>query len=48
MVQMVYRAELPLRTIAVNLSLTEEAVKKRIQRARALLGECLQRKGVLA
>jgi len=48
MVQMVYRAELPLRTIAVNLALTEEAVKKRIQRARALLGECLQRKGVLA
>ena len=48
MIQMVYRAELPLRTIAVNLALTEEAVKKRIQRARALLGECLQRKGVLA
>lgn len=45
---MVYRAELPMRTIAANLSLTEEAVKKRVQRARALLGECLQRKGVLA
>lgn len=47
-VHMVYTAQLPLRTIANNLALSEEAIKKRIQRARALLGDCMKRKGVLA
>lgn len=47
-VRLVYSAQLPLRTIASNLSMTEEAIKKRIQRARAMLGECLRHKGVLA
>ena len=47
-IQMAYRAELSLGTIARNLAITEESVKKRVQRARSILADCLQRKGVLA
>ena len=47
-IRMAYTADLPLRMIAQQFAITEESVKKRVQRARALLGDCLQRKGVLA
>ncbi len=46
--RLTYVGELSLRMIATHLAITEEAVKKRVQRARALLGDCLQRKGALA
>lgn len=47
-IRLTYTANLPLRAIATRLTVTEETIKKRVQRARALLGDCLQRKGVLA
>lgn len=34
--------------IAERLAITKDAVQKRLQRARALLAECLARKGILA
>lgn len=46
--RLVYQANLSLKHVAAQLSLNEEAVKKRVQRARALLGECLHQKGLLA
>jgi RNA polymerase sigma-70 factor (ECF subfamily) len=46
--RLTYVGELSLRLIAAQLAITEEAAKKRVQRARALLGECLHSKGVVA
>jgi DNA-directed RNA polymerase specialized sigma24 family protein len=39
---MVYTRGLSLKNLAAALDATEEAVKKRIQRARQLLAQCLQ------
>lgn len=47
-IRLVYRTGSPIRTVATTLVCNEESIKKRLQRARAMLGECLQRKGVLA
>ncbi len=47
-IRMVYRTDSPVRAVATTLHSNEESIKKRLQRARAMLGECLQRKGVLA
>ena len=43
-VQAVYRETRSLSQIAVLLGENEETVKKRLQRARALLAQCLTRK----
>ncbi|MAD78745.1 MAG: RNA polymerase factor sigma-70 [Planctomycetaceae bacterium] len=42
-----YREELDTERIALRTDLRRETVKKRLQRIRAGLAECLQRKGVL-
>lgn len=42
-----YREELDTERIALRTDLRRETVKKRLQRIRAVLAECLQRKGVL-
>ncbi|MSR69068.1 MAG: RNA polymerase sigma factor [Phycisphaerales bacterium] len=47
-IRMVYRTDVPIRAVAKTLENNEESIKKRLQRARTLLGECLQRKGVFA
>jgi RNA polymerase sigma-70 factor (ECF subfamily) len=47
-VHRVYRADRPLARIAEEVRASEETVKKRLQRARALLAECMNRKGALA
>jgi RNA polymerase sigma factor (sigma-70 family) len=44
-VQAAYRDSRPLAAIARDLEEQEEAVKKRLQRARALLADCLAAKG---
>jgi RNA polymerase sigma-70 factor (ECF subfamily) len=44
-VSLAYGRRMLLREIATALSATEEAVKKRVQRARVLLAECLQTGG---
>lgn len=43
-----YRLDAPLRTIAEQLSVAEETIKKRLQRARANLADCLQAHGAMA
>ncbi len=43
-----YLEECPAQTVARRLNVTLEAVKKRLQRGRTQLLECLQRKGFLA
>ncbi|MFO0783967.1 MAG: sigma-70 family RNA polymerase sigma factor [Phycisphaerales bacterium] len=47
-VQLAYRSEQPLAAIARQVQANEETVKKRLQRARALLADCMTRKGALA
>jgi DNA-directed RNA polymerase specialized sigma24 family protein len=47
-VDAVYRGGRPLEAVAQQLSSNLETVKKRLQRARAQIAECLQRKGMLA
>lgn len=47
-IRLVYRTDSSMRDVATTLKSNEESIKKRLQRARAMLGECLQRKGVLA
>jgi len=47
-VDAVYRGGRPLEAVAQQLSENVETVKKRLQRARAQIAECLQRKGMLA
>ncbi|MEO9589985.1 RNA polymerase sigma factor [Rhodopirellula bahusiensis] len=42
-----YLEGLPTRAVAEKLSVTVEACKKRLQRGRSLLAECLKKKGVL-
>jgi RNA polymerase sigma-70 factor len=44
----VYTQGMRLREAAAAATITEEAVKKRVQRGRQLLAECLRRAGVLA
>lgn len=43
-IELRYREELPAATVAERLELTLEALKKQLQRGRARLLECLQRK----
>lgn len=47
-VHRVYRSDRPLARIAQEVHVSEETVKKRLQRARAVLAECMNRKGALA
>ena len=44
-IEMVYARGLLLREIASSLGTAEETVKKRVQRARASLADCLNRMG---
>lgn len=44
--ELFYRDEFKTQDIALTLNATRETVKKRLQRARALLADCLQRKGL--
>ena len=46
-IDMRYMQKQPPRVIAELLSISGEALKKRLQRARAMLLECLQNKGVI-
>jgi RNA polymerase sigma-70 factor (ECF subfamily) len=43
-IDLVYARGLSLKNLSASLSASEEAVKKRIQRARALLAQCLDRR----
>lgn len=45
-IDLFYRDQSKTEEIAENVSITREAVKKRLQRARALLADCLRRKGL--
>ena len=45
-IELFYRNEYKTEEIAAQLDTTREAVKKRLQRARSLLAECLRRKGL--
>jgi len=47
-VHLAYRSEQPLARIAQQVNASEETVKKRLQRARAHLADCLSGKGALA
>jgi len=47
-VELAYAKSLLLSEIALAVTATEEAVKKRVQRARALLADCLERRGISA
>ncbi len=47
MLQLFYSEELTTERIADRVDLHRETVKKRLQRTRLLISECLQRKGVL-
>lgn len=47
-IRLAYESNWPLRMIATHMSLNEETVKKRVQRARGMLGDCLERNGVFA
>jgi RNA polymerase sigma-70 factor len=44
--ELYYRDDLKTEAIAQTVHVTREAVKKRLQRARALLADCLRRKGL--
>ncbi len=46
-IDLTYRGGLSVDRIAVQVSSTTEAVKKRLQRGRAMIAECLARKGLL-
>jgi DNA-directed RNA polymerase specialized sigma24 family protein len=46
-IEMHYRQSRTTEWIASQLATTKDAVQKRLQRARALLAECLERKAVL-
>ncbi|MCE9619668.1 MAG: RNA polymerase sigma factor [Planctomycetes bacterium] len=46
-IEMTYRGGLSIERIAEQVSSNTEAVKKRLQRARAMIAECLARKGLL-
>ncbi len=46
-IEMTYRGGLSVERIARQVSGSTEAVKKRLQRARAMIAECLARKGLL-
>lgn len=46
-IDLTYRGGLSVERIAVQVSSTTEAVKKRLQRGRAMIAECLARKGLL-
>lgn len=43
-----YFDDLPTQALAERLELTLEACKKRLQRGRAMLAECLKKKGILS
>ncbi len=45
-IDLFYREQKKTEEIAENVKATRESVKKRLQRARALLADCLRRKGV--
>lgn len=47
-VQLAYRQDMPLRDVAAAVGANEETIKKRLQRARASLAECLRQHGALA
>jgi RNA polymerase sigma-70 factor (ECF subfamily) len=47
-IDLVYRRGLSLKNLAASIGATEEAVKKRVQRARQLLAQCLQGAGEAA
>ncbi len=47
-VQLAYRQDIPMREVAAALGANEETIKKRLQRARASLAECLRAHGALA
>jgi RNA polymerase sigma-70 factor (ECF subfamily) len=47
-IEMTYRGGLSIEGIAQRVAGNAEAVKKRLQRARAMIAECLARKGMLA
>jgi RNA polymerase sigma-70 factor (ECF subfamily) len=47
-VDLVYRGGQPLERVADSLRENVETVKKRVQRARAMIAECLHRKGAFA
>ena len=47
-IDLVYRSGQPLERVADQVHESVETVKKRAQRARAMIAECLQRKGLLA
>lgn len=46
-IDLTYRGGMSIEKIAAQVSSNTEAVKKRLQRARALIAECLARKGLL-
>ncbi len=46
-IDLTYRGGLSVERIAEQVSSTNEAVKKRLQRGRAMIAECLARKGLL-
>ena len=46
-IDLTYRGGLSVERIAEQVSSTTEAVKKRLQRGRAMIAECLARKGLL-
>ncbi len=48
LIRLVYRTDVPLRSAALTLQSSEESITTRLQRARAMLAECLSNKGVLA
>lgn len=47
-IDLVYRGGQPLERVAETVHENLETVKKRVQRARAMIAECLHRKGALA
>ena len=47
-IDLVYRTGQPLEAVAALAQENVETLKKRVQRARAMVAECLQRKGLLA
>lgn len=47
-IELVYRRGLRMRRVAGRLGASEEAVKKRVQRGRSLLADCLRNGGAMA